>query len=37
VTVRMVRIGRSSITPMSTIAIMMNERWVATSAPDKTR
>ena len=29
--------GRSTITPISTIAIMMKERWVATSAPDSSR
>ena len=35
--VRSVIAGRSTITPISTIAIMMKERWVATSAPDSTR
>ena len=29
--------GRSSMTPVSTIAIMMNDRCVATSAPDSSR
>ena len=37
VTVRRVSTGRSSTTPMSTMAIMMNERCVATSAPDRIR
>jgi hypothetical protein len=32
-----VNVGRSTITPMSTMAIMMNARCVATSAPDSTR
>jgi hypothetical protein len=35
--VRKVSTGRSSMTPIKTIAIMMNERWVATSAPDSTK
>jgi len=35
--VRSVSVGRSTITPMSTMAIMMKERWVATSAPDSSR
>ena len=29
--------ARSTITPISTIAVMMKARWVATSAPDSTR
>src|SRR5262245_66556736 len=37
VSVRSVKVGRSTITPISTIATMMKERWVATSAPDKSR
>ena len=35
--VRKVSVGRSSMTPISTTAIMMKERWVATSAPESTR
>ncbi len=37
VSVRKVNVGRSTITPMSTMAIMMNARCVATSAPDSAR
>ena len=35
--VRSVSAGRSNITPINTIAVMMKERWVATSAPDSNR
>ena len=35
--VRSVSAGRSTITPISTIAVMMKARWVATSAPDSSR
>ncbi len=35
--VRSVSAGRSTSTPKSTSAIMMNERCVATSAPESTR
>ena len=35
--VRKVSAGRSTITPISTMAVMMKERWVATSAPDSSR
>jgi len=37
VIVRKVNVGRSIMMPASTMAIMMNERWVATSAPDNSR
>ena len=37
VSVRKVIACRSAITPASTMAIMMKERWVATSAPDSSR
>ncbi len=37
VSVRNVSVGRSIMTPTSTMPIMMKERWVATSAPDSTR
>ena len=35
--VRKVSAGRSTMTPISTMAIMMKERWVDTLAPDSTR
>jgi hypothetical protein len=37
VTERKVNTGRSSITSIKTIAIMMNDLCVATSAPESTR
>jgi hypothetical protein len=35
--VRKVMARRSTITAISTTAVMKNERWVATSAPDSSR